>query len=410
MSESFPGDRSIKKISPVGPEFKAEQKRRAKEMKNRVYGSQILVHHRGTILAEKMPAELREMIKGNYEKYLNREAAKLDTGFKHFLSSQNSRIRSAAVGFIHRGLWGALGPENVRPALQVVSVVDRIKSGKSLAPPIWVRIVQGNELVISQLQKTVQKEFPAVRTAFRESLPEFLADYHISEPVVRTVTKRLTGTQVRVVDGLSARVEAIGGFYSPGTHTIFVAAHYVNENTKQQLTEIEEHELFHAISGRLVYEEATTERSELDDIQSTFTSHDDGRIGLHFMPPYFLDNNTQRFRWLNEAVTERLRIEYAKKRNSPLTYNTYLNEQKILEFLCKKGKREIPFEIFVRAYLEDYKPAVRKADSIIREWRHLRSTLNESFTPQFLVSLDNRIKQIGVEKVLMELEGRASER
>lgn len=76
----------------------------------------------------------------------------------------------------------------------------------------------------------------------------------------------------------------------------------------------------------------------------------------------------------------------------------------ILEFLCTRGSEQIPFESFVQAYFENYKPEPEERRQTIPAWRLLREAINRGFNPKFLIALDDRIKKVGSKRTLSELE------
>lgn len=107
--------------------------------------------------------------------------------------------------------------------------------------------------------------------------------------------------------------------------------------------------------------------------------------GLVYIERSRQGDETSRYTWLNEAMTEIVSAEAADK--EPITYEP---ERDLLDALLKRGKREIPLRLFLEAYFEDDDPGADPS-ARLRASRKLFAELSQSFYPGFLRDLDEFI-------------------
>jgi hypothetical protein len=152
------------------------------------------------------------------------------------------------------------------------------------------------------------------------------------------------------------------------------------------------HEKLHALAGITARQRTEThepnEKSFRDDLRL--------RTGVQIPKPHHEDlTRTSRFRWLNEAITERL-TESLTSEDDPGVYKT---ERGIL---AKLGER-VPLKEFSKAYFEDFTEAEGTP-----AWGGLQRQLNGSFEPRILLTLDKIIAatpgNAGLEAALAYLE------
>lgn len=144
----------------------------------------------------------------------------------------------------------------------------------------------------------------------------------------------------------------------------------------EKVLEVLLHEMMHEMEGRTIRETGEDEvdpRYRFDEQR--------GGLAFHVTAGSFI---TQRFRWLNEAIT--VYATYLVLQKKSILERGYKDEVSILLIL----KTEVPIDIFLRAYFEDYVPSKTTG---VPDWKKLMQTLNQCFGPKFLLRLDQFIGQ-----------------
>lgn len=442
MSEKFPERTKTTKVSTKEEGYLEAQDVPYRE--NEIFGSGILGPYLGLTHWDSIPAGLKDLQtperKSKLEEALKKQGDVLTAAFKSFLSTKEPEkvfTQLAATQFVDRGLLDSriaykgarvllknvptdqkkvpanilatadiLGLKVTPEQIAALQLRQYIKSGGPVPGDLWGAIVEGNRHAVDALEKELHAKYlPEIVDGFKTAVPDLLTEYGISAEDTESCLSRLNGIAIQVVDGLSANVESIGGNYTHEFNRVLIAAGLISERTKNHMQHVLNHEFFHVLSGRLLYK---GER-KYEDADEIVASYGAGRVGLRFTPPLWL-NGKSRFRWLNEAVTERLSIELSEKQGHSIKDPAYVHERELLEVICTKGVHPIPFEVFVQAYFENYEPDVEKGENTIPAWRALRDAINTNFNSQFLIDLDSKVKKQGVKKVLEELTASTQDR
>lgn len=106
-------------------------------------------------------------------------------------------------------------------------------------------------------------------------------------------------------------------------------------------------------------------------------------------------HSTQKFVWLNEALTERQAAELTER--NPVVYP---REILLLELISIKGNISIDFEYFRNAYFE--KKSSRGGERSLESWKDLISQIREAYPHDisFLVRMDAYISKHGIDKAI----------
>lgn len=146
------------------------------------------------------------------------------------------------------------------------------------------------------------------------------------------------------------------------------------------------HEFFHALSGNRVNKTTKIKEFELSDgtiLRDENVEFDHQRSGLGFSEDD--PNRVERFKWLNEAMTERLAVTVAGAEEAEF-YKQEIELANVLE----KNLGEDAAPLFTNAYFENFKP---EAEDAQEHFRRLIRAIDAKFGPQFLVKLDKFIHE-----------------
>jgi hypothetical protein len=131
------------------------------------------------------------------------------------------------------------------------------------------------------------------------------------------------------------------------------------------------HEIFHSISGRTFFKP----KIHYSHREKIIERRPSNKTGLRF-------NNKNSFKWLNEAVTTNLQELVLDKKGK-----AYSREVLLLDFLANKGKKEIPMNIFYKAYFEPGNIQNKEKNNLYY-WGQLVKQINSSYYPGILKDLD----------------------
>lgn len=205
----------------------------------------------------------------------------------------------------------------------------------------------------------------ARRSSFREKYPELVRSTKehlyaaiesgklpITREKVDEVFQKMTA---QLGDPIIMQFDNQGGHYQSDTNTVFLRASL----SEEQIPKIFMHEVLHALSGQSIRlaEEYTAQYS---------------RIGLR-------KNN--RYRWLNEGMTESLALEVLREPDS----HAYPESRKLLKLLIA----DIDRRLFRNAYFEESLPE----SEIDPDWEVLMQVIEEQYGQRFLDRLDDFIKK-----------------
>lgn len=145
------------------------------------------------------------------------------------------------------------------------------------------------------------------------------------------------------------------------------------------------HEGVHSLSGRSIIK--NPDADENSEVEKRFFAY---KFGLSFV----INNSEQnigrvtsyRYGWLNEAVTELIAASILG-REGP---TARLKEIEVFRLLVKKGKIELPWQLFLDAYFED-SDISKEPDQRLPKWNSLQQAVSSAYTPEFLDDLDQLI-------------------
>ena len=149
------------------------------------------------------------------------------------------------------------------------------------------------------------------------------------------------------------------------------------------------HEFFHVLAGRTV-------KPYIRQGRRTSTQRH-MRGGLRFSTPDTRESDP--FMWLDEAVTERLSMDYGDYKNYKHA-GIYPTELAMLDLLQRGGKHVIELQTFIDAYFETYDPRKPPADRL-RAWKRLQSEINESFGTGFMNYVDRTYRSQGKQQAMI---------
>jgi hypothetical protein len=169
-----------------------------------------------------------------------------------------------------------------------------------------------------------------------------------------------------------------------GGHTNFFGIDVSGLVETEEQEHILIHEFLHALVGKTIHKEKEVGRIRNEVLEENVRFHEQ-RSGLHFIAS--LDSLIERFRWLNEAITEDLTRAISDVPNA----TQYQHEIELLELLCSKlgpnGKA-----LFRDAYFEQYHLAKPQGQRL-EHYRALVDAMNGTFGSGFLVRLDTYIQE-----------------
>jgi hypothetical protein len=182
------------------------------------------------------------------------------------------------------------------------------------------------------------------------------------------------------------------GAYDPETHSLkLIRVQSLSELLSIPISEGDEeavslehvlyHEGFHADAGKLVIYS-----DEEQDIAITRSGLNYRTFEADIYPPHEVKIGISRFEWLDEAITETLAMKVRGTENP----GGRVEECKLYDLLKTRGKQEIPEELFIDAYLENYDPT-QPPGQRDPAWKKLRRAINEAYDPAFIVELDKMV-------------------
>ena len=203
------------------------------------------------------------------------------------------------------------------------------------------------------------------------------------------IQRRLAGVKVYISDPLRDLMRSRNwqGGYNPSSHAIYISAYDFEEDKSLEILNATLiHEFLHALSGKTLVQ---------------FGVDNDGNVSEQKMGLAFHAGENERFGWLAEAVTEDLTNKILKREKDEI----YAEEQELFSLLQNSGATQIPIELFYAANFENYDPtAGDRKESAIPKWHQLRRVISESYSPTFLVNLDQFAKKFGIKKTILVMK------
>ena len=339
---------------------------------------------------------------GRWKRMHDRKLSEVRSRFIEFLDDDRTLI--PALDLLKEGLDdGDLSEELVRcsPALPEIpgSPEKQQKYGARLPSVRVARAIQSGEIPDELFGRLIQlhvENFRRKNEFFQKNLPQYLAR---ATQILKEVTasgsipishekidSRIKGLNIRLGDALFARLGEYYGTFNIEDDGIVIAQNIPSRMFEHALM----HEMLHALSGRTVI--ARTVKYE--EIALPSNEYQAQRGGLMFYTPL------ERFRWLNEAMTEGLTL---KALNKKWEDGTYKRERKLLDMLIARSGGAIAFKDFTDAYFEDYDPDLPEGP-YIPAWESLSAKVNEVYGDSFLLALDKKIQEVGIGEALRKFE------
>jgi hypothetical protein len=279
--------------------------------------------------------------------------------------------------------------DSILQADQFISGLDYLDFEKFLRNHITAEHKRNENL--EKIYKEYQRKFiTKITSAAVEGL--LPADLDIKRAERRIRNTRLIGIDLLGYEGAE-------GSYFKGAHDIYIvnlasldgqleplSPHFLSKEYQEQILT---HEDLHAISGMGVLYN-TLEVSE--DIEPDLLDfHRVFKIGLSFSFGVAKKGKlglgqSSRFEWLNEAVTEKTTIKIEDVDDS----DSYKKARLLYELIRQKGSKELPENLFMEAYFEDYNPNA-PAGKRLPKWSKLRRVINDAYDRRFLIELDDLI-------------------
>lgn len=239
---------------------------------------------------------------------------------------------------------------------------------------LWLEIVRNHKTKFLEKSKEFDENIkPEFQADFLASITD-LSYRGILPLSIGRITKTLEMITVKLDDAIEHSFDEKNGSYDSEQNLALIGSR--NFRYKKILYKIYVHEIMHALSGKTV-------RVEVEGDYESMLKPD--RVGLRII---------NKFRWLNEAITESVtQLMYDKGGDS------YVNERKLLDYIIQKSG--VPLQDFYNAYFEHYNPEEKDTDNgAISNWKKLNQKLNSTLGERFLVHLDDEIKRAGIKKVL----------
>jgi hypothetical protein len=213
------------------------------------------------------------------------------------------------------------------------------------------------------------------------------------------VKRRIAETRVVFFDEISALTswhsQDAGGTFDDRTS---IARVDLTESPINQ-EKIYTHEMLHALSGRSIVFHPET----LTDRQTIINQRVGFRITPYTKSGIVSHRGKNRFRWLDEAVTEDITQEMMANAG----YSTYHQERELMRLLQTSGKFTIDSDVIRKAYFENLDAAM-PAGGRLPYWKALQKRLKEAYDEPILVKIDNIVNEQGMHAAISELRSRQS--
>ena len=334
---------------------------------------------------DQVSREFRKLMEIAFDDEEFLDALQQDEECREYLLAGDDAIDYADVKkYIHDRKTGVVVGETSYDEPYLLS--EAIISGhlSRMSPRLYERLLRIHNANFKEKQAEIKKLFPVLRDGFLKRISERINDGTV--PIkYNDVISRIENIKYEVVDPFIARYEEVGGYFNPSTETVIIAS----SASVEHINQIFDHEMLHVISGRT---DATDTLSE-DNIINI-------RTGIHYGISFGkfgedeLDTLTfvERFRWLNEAITEDNAMKF---NNAKAGY--YRSERTLYDLLQKSGSIIIPTSIFLEAYFEDYNPDTQ---ANVPNWKILGDAISRAYQPGFLVILDKYIEKNGISNAI----------
>ena len=294
-------------------------------------------------------------------------------------------------------------------ATSVGSVEDLFDETKT-PDDVYIDLITQHVEQYNDREQQFEAILPILRQSFQTRLERAIHEGRIPQIVSEVANRRMGDLDIVLVDALSTHLDDYTGAYNVDAEQIKIAEQTWDDSGEESfldkifgkrpqsqdeeqevprtLEHVYTHEMLHFLAGRTILSSVDIEQDFEGEI-----IHQRG--GLRYNTP------NRRFQWLNEAVTEGLAVEFMGGKDKGI----YRRERELLRLLQTKGKTELPEDLFIDAYFENYDPNILQKDRI-PAWKKLQQAINKAYEPGFLVQIDNVVRNEGTAKAIEVLNQR----
>lgn len=223
---------------------------------------------------------------------------------------------------------------------------------KTIPAEFFEEMIRAHIDLFERKQEEFQNRLPEIISSFKDKVQTFIQNGHL--PITsELLDSRISEMTISLIDSLEGNERVVGNHNSD---TGVLGIRTDEFLTKEQQEKVVFHEGIHALSGRTIL---------MDDNKQVMPPNiQHQRIGLVFKTK----KTPQKFRWLNEAVTESITMDL--KGDSE---GEYKDERIALQNLYEKG---ISKELIYKAYFENY---ITNGEEHIPAWKNFVCKLDELF-------------------------------
>lgn len=248
---------------------------------------------------------------------------------------------------------------------------------------LYRRILEIHVAAYEVKNQELQEQLPAMQEKFLGLLQPYINKNNL--PLTpEFLQRRLAEVPVRAGDIIGYSISSgLLGDFDAQNDVVVIPLEEITIVTPNMKTRAERqfytytHEMLHALSGRTIY-------GNIREADNSLLSSRVQRLGLLA---------EGRFRWLNEAMTERINLDLLNEKEG-----SYPQERALLDLLIQQG---ISYSHLQRAYFEQHVP--KKETSSLVSWREMMKDFNQTFKPGFLVKLDKYIHHNGLDKTIAQM-------
>lgn len=218
-----------------------------------------------------------------------------------------------------------------------------------------LNILDAYQEAVEELQKNFEAELPGLETEFLQGI-EVLYKQKLFPLSPEEVRERMRPVRVTLADASATTFENAVGFYDSELQRVDINIDYFGKyGSSELLKSTLWHEWMHAISGRTLIGEVLDESENPDPEEGTYIPVRQQRVGLRFKDSENGRPAWQRFRWLNEAVTEYVSKQVYQGVEKPelLPFmSSYTKEQELLNLLIDNSGGKVDWTTVRAAYFE----------------------------------------------------------
>lgn len=258
--------------------------------------------------------------------------------------------------------------------------------------------VRYHVLVFEVNRKSFEAKLEELREQFIQKAKLAIAKGEL--PITEELLEhRVRPIRIAAFDYLNGGLEEVWGRYQAqggmfGEPTILISEH--SQDYEKTLT----HEMFHALSGQTIIGRRLNYEADIDGLDIPSSEFHHQRIG-HYITAQRIDTEP-RFFWLNEAVTERVTMDFLGRETGSYHAERLLL-QMVEDIMTARGVNN-PHQLFVNAYFENYEP---NESTRLSSWKKMNEQINQAFGVRgesYLTSLDKKVlRPNGLTRTIFQL-------